>query len=282
MAGFSTEDGLHWLEQHWQDVLKVGIPIGAVATLAMFVQGRVTAAKSMESSFQRALSLLESPDVESQVAAAEELLYVLGDPRSEKYHPRIFATAVDHFRQRNVNDVDRRETIADFKFVPVLVLSASAIRGKLQRKGVNVGDAREAYLNASHMHLDGLSLREADLSYLVLQHGTFTGAVLASANLSHADLTGADFRHTTLNNTNLSHAILVGTRLQGARARDANLRHAHLRMTDLAQADLSYANLEEAELSDDVNVTGANIYRATGVSGEIRKKYLGMGAIEQN
>jgi uncharacterized protein YjbI with pentapeptide repeats len=282
MADFSSADGLQWLEQHWQEVLEVGIPIGTVATIAKIVHGRVTAAKAMASSFQRALTLLESPDVESHVAAAEELLYLLSDPRSEKYHQRIFATAVDHFRQRNVDNVDRRETLADFKFVPVLVFAASAIRDRLQRKAANVGDAREDYLNASHIHLDGLSLRDADLSHVVLTHATFNGAVLGFANFSHADLTGADLGHTTLNNIDLSHATLIGTRLHGARARDADLRHALLRTTDLGQTDLSYANLEDAELWDDANVTGANIYRATGLSVEMRKKYLELGAIEQN
>jgi len=241
----------------------------------------VTSARASESSFQQALTLLGSADVESKVAAAEELLYLLSDPGSEKYHQRIFATAVDHFRQRKVEKVDQRETLADFKFVPVLVFAASAIRDRLHRKGANLGDVREDALNAERVHLDGLSLREADLSYLNMRHATFTGAVLGTATFSQADLTGADLRHSTLNNVDLSHAILLGANLNGVRARNANFSHARLRNANLEHADLAYANLEGAELSDVANVAGANIYRATGLTAELRNQYLAMGAIER-
>jgi uncharacterized protein YjbI with pentapeptide repeats len=223
-----------------------------------------------------------SPDVEAKVAAAGELLSILGAPRSEKYHQRIFALAVDHFRQRNLADVERRETLADFKFVPVLVFAASAIRERLQRRGANVGHVRDEYLNASQIHLDGLSLRDADLSYLVMKSATFNGAVLSSASFSHADLTGADLRNTTLNGIDLSHATLIGARLQGARARNANFTHALLRTTDLGQTDLSYANFADAALSEDTNLRGANVYGVTGATGEMRTKYRELGAIEHN
>lgn len=282
IGGFSPQDGLQWLEQHWQDVLKVGIPIGAGAIIAKIVHDKFTTNKAMELSFQRALTLMESPDSESKAVAAQELLYLLSDPQSEAYHQRIFAMAVDHFRQRKVENIDQSATSADFKFVPVLVFAALALRDRLQRKGANLGAARNEYLNASNIHMDGLSLREADLSYLRLERATFTGAVLDFANFSHADLAGADLSRTTLNRTDLSHAILSGTKLTGARARDVNLRRALLRKTDFEQTDLSYANLEEAELGDDANLKGANISRATGLTSEMRKKYLDMGAIEQD
>lgn len=281
IGGFSPQDALPWLEQHWQEVLLVGIPVGAVAAIAKLVHGRVTASKDLESSFQRALTLSENPDIESKADAAIELLYLLSNPGSEKYHQRIFAMAVSHFRQRNVENVDQRETVADFKFVPVLVFSALAVRERLQRKGANVEVAGKEFLNASHIHLDGLSLKDADLSYLVMEHATFTGAVLDSANFSHADLAGADLRHATLNGTDLSYAILSGARLNHARAREVTLSHALLRNTDLANANLSYAHLEEAQLGDGVNLQGTKIYRATGLTSEMRKKYLEMGAIEQ-
>lgn len=281
IGGFSPQDALPWLEQHWQEALLVGIPVGTGATIAKMVYGRLAASKAMESSFQRALTLSESPDIESKADAAIELLYLLSMPRSEKYHQRIFAMAVDHFRQRKVENVDQRETVADFKYVPVLVFSALAIRERLQSKGANLEAARKEFLNASHIHLDGLSLKDADLSYLVMEHATFTGAVLNSANFSHADLAGADLRHTTLNGTDLSYAILSGTKLNRARAREVNLSHALLRNADLEYADLSSANLEEAQLGDAANVQGTKIYRATGLTGEMRKKYLEMGAIEQ-
>lgn len=282
IGGFSPQDALHWLEQHWQEVLLVGIPVGTGATIAKIVHGRLTASKAMESSFQRALMLSESPDVESKADAAIELLYLLSDHRSEKYHQRIFAMAVDHFRQRKVENVVQRETIADFKYVPVLVFAALAIRERLQNKGESLGAAYKEFLNASHIHLDGLSLKDADLSYLVMDHATFTGAVLNSANFSHADLAGADLSHTTLNGTDLSHAILSDTKLTRARARGVNLSHALLRHADLGNTDLSYANLEEAQLGDDANLQGTKIYRATGLTSEMRKKYLEMGAIEQD
>ena len=282
LGGFSPQDALQWLEQHWQGVLTVAIPIGAAATIVKLVRDRVTANKAMESSFQRALTLSAAPDGESQAGAARELLYILSNPRSEKYHQRIFAMAVEHFRQRNVANVDQRETSADFKFVPVLVFASEAIRERLQRKRVNVEAARKEYLDASSIHLDGLSLREADLSYLILERATFTGAVLGFASFSHADLAGADLRNTTLNNTDLSHANLTGAKLSGARAREADLRHAVLRNVDLANADLAYAHVEDAELGNDASVAGANIYRATGLTGEMRKKYLEMGAIERD
>lgn len=278
----SPQAGLQWLEQHWQVVLEIGVPLGAAATIAKIIHGRSTADKVMESTFQHALTLLESPDIEPRAAAATELLYLVSNPRSEKYHQRIFAMAVEHFRKRDVEHADQRETVADFKFVPVLIFAAAAIRETLQRKGANVGAARGERLNASQIHLDGLSLREADLSYVMLQRATFNGAVLSFADFSHADLAGADLRRTTLNRANLSHAILSGTSLNGARAREANLSHAVLRNTDLEHADLSYAHLEEVELGDDARVRGANIYRATGMTGEMRKRLLDMGAIEQD
>jgi uncharacterized protein YjbI with pentapeptide repeats len=282
IGDFSPDDGLHWLEQHWRAVVTVAAPVGAGAAIIAIVRSRVTSAKATESSFQQALTLLGNADGESKVAAAEELLYLLGDPGSERYHQRIFPTAVDHFRQRKVEQVDQRETLADFKFVPVLVFAASAIRDRLQRNRANLGDAREDSLNATQVHLDGLSLREADLSYLNMRHATFTGAVLGTATFSQADLTGADLRHSTLNNVDLSHAILFGANLSGARARNANFSHARLRNANLEHADLAYANLEGAELSDVANVAGANIYRASGLTGEMRKKYLDMGAIERD
>lgn len=281
IGGFSLQDGLHWLEQHWQEVVLVGVPVGAGAIIAKVALGRLTTSKAMESSFQRALTLSESPEIESKAEAARELLYLLSDRGSDKYHQRIFAMAVDHFRQRNVENVDQRETIADFKYVPVLVFAALAIRERLQSKGAIVEAARKEFLNASHIHLDGLSLKDADLSYLVMEHATFTGAVLNSANFSHADLAGADLRHTALNGTDLSHAILSGAKLNRARAQNVNLSHALLRNANLEYADLSYANLEEAALGDSANVQGAKIYRATGLTSELRAKYLGMGAIEQ-
>ncbi len=282
IGGFSPQDALPWLEQHWQAVLKIGVPIGTVAIIAKMVLGRFTASKSMESSFQRALTLSENADVESKADAAIELLYLLSMPKSEKYHQRIFAMAVEHFRQRNVENVDQRETIADFKYVPVFVFSALAIRERLQSKGANLEAARKEFLNASRIHLDGLSLIDADLSYLVMEHATFTGAVLNSANFAHADLAGADLRHTTLNGTDLSHANLSGARLNRARARQVNLSHALLRNADLEHADLSYANMEEAQLGDAANLQGTKIYRATGLTGEMRTKYLAMGATEQD
>jgi uncharacterized protein YjbI with pentapeptide repeats len=282
VADFSLQTGLQWLEQHWQEVLEVGVPIVTVATIAKTVQGRLRATRANEASFQRALALVASADKEAQVAGAGELLYLLSAPRSETYHQRIFATAVDHFRRRNVDNVDQRETVADFKFVPVLVFAASGIRESLLRKGAIVADAREEYLNASNIHLDGLSLRDADLSYLVMRHATFTGAVLSSAHSAHADLTGANLGHSTLNDIDLSYATLTGTSLQGARARNANLQHALLRATDLGQSDLSFANLEDATLSEDVSLTGANICRVAGLTSDMRKKCIDMGAIEQN
>lgn len=278
---FSPQDALPWLEQHWREVALVGIPVATVATIAKAVHGRFTASKAMASSFQRALTLSESTDIGEKADAAIELLYLLSMPKSEKYHQRIFAMAVDHFRQRNVENVDQRETVADFKYVPVLVFSALALRDRLQSKGANLEAARKELLNASHIHLDGLSLKDADLSYLVMEHATFTGAVLNSANFSHADLAGADLRHTTLNGTDLSHAILSGTKLNRARARGVNLRHALLRNADLEHADLSSANLEEAQLGDAANLQGTSIYRATGLTSEMRKKCLDMGATEQ-
>lgn len=282
IGGFSPQDALPWLEQHWQEVLAVGIPVGAGAIIAKVVLGRVTTSKDMESSFQRALTLSENTDIESKADAAIELLYLLSNPTSEKYHQRIFAMAVDHFRHRQVENAAQRETIADFKYVPVLVFAALAVRERLQRKGANLEVARKEFLNASHIHLDGLSLKDADLSYLVMEHATFTGAVLDSANLSHADLAGADLRHTTLNGTDLSHAILSGTRFTRARARGINLSHALLKNTNLENADLSSANLEEAQLGDDANLQGTKIYRATGLTSEMWKKCLAMGAIEQD
>ncbi len=282
IGGFSPQDVLPWLEQHWREVLLVGVPVGTVATIAKIVLGKFTASKGMESSFQRALTLSESPDIESKADAAIELLYLLSLPKSEKYHQRIFAMAVDHFRQRNVENVDQRETVADFKYVPVLVFSALALRDRLQSKGANLEAARKEFLNASHVHLDGLSLKDADLSYLVLEHATFTGAVLDAANFSHADLAGADLRQATLNGTDLSHAVLSGTKLNRARARKVNLSHALLRNADLEHADLSFAHLEEAQLGDGANLQGTNMYRATGLTGEMRMKYLNMGAIERD
>src|SRR5215469_16098402 len=86
IGDFSPDDGLHWLEQHWREVVTVGAPIGAGAVIVAIVRGRATSANAMESSFQQALTLLGSGDVESKAAAAEELLYLLSDPRSEKYH----------------------------------------------------------------------------------------------------------------------------------------------------------------------------------------------------
>lgn len=282
IGDFSPQIGIQWLEQHWQDMLKVGAPVGIGAIIVKIVHDRVSANKEMASSFQQALTLLGNADIESKAIGAQELLYLLSNPRSEQYHQRIFATAVGHFRQRNVEHADQRESLADFKLVPVFVFAASAVRESLEGKGANVGAAREEALNASSIHLDGLSLREADLSYLMLKQATFTGAVLSSADFSHADLAGADLRHTTLNRTNLSHAILSGTKLNGARARNADLSHAILRNTDLEHADLSYANLEEAQLGDDAHVVGANIFRATGLTAHMRQKLLEMGAIEQD
>ncbi len=282
IGDISPEDGLRWLEQHWQGVLEVGIPAGTALTIVAIVRNRFAANSAMESSFQHALTLLENTETDAKADAATELLYLLSDPRSEKYHQRIFAAAVDHFRHRNVADADRRETAADFKFVPVLVFAASALRDRLERKGANAGDARGASLDASHIHLDGLSLREADLSYLDLKHATFTGTVLSSADVSHADLTGADLSGAALNGTNLSHTALVGTRLTGARARNANLHHALLWNTNLENADLSYTNLGEAELRGGANFAGANIYRAVGLTAEMRNTCLAMGAIERD
>jgi uncharacterized protein YjbI with pentapeptide repeats len=235
----------------------------------------------MESNFQDALTLVGNTDAESKAAAATELLYLLSNPGSEKYDQRIFATAVDHFRHRNLADTDRRETVADFKFVPVLMFAASALRDRVDRKGANSGEARNEYLDASHIHLDGLTLREADLTYVSLKGATFTGAVLSAANVSYADLTGADLSRATLMSTNLSHTSLVGTNLTGARARNANLSHAILRNTNLQNTDLSYANLEQAEPREGTRVEGANIYRATGLTAELRNQYLAMGAIER-
>jgi uncharacterized protein YjbI with pentapeptide repeats len=235
----------------------------------------------MESSFQDALNLIGNADAESKAAAAAELLYLLSRPGSEKYDQRIFAAAVDHFRQRNLGDVDRRETVADFKLVPVLVFAASAIRDGLESKGANAEGARAEYLDASHIHLDGLSLREADLSYVSMKGATLTGTVLTSANVSYADLTGADLSRATLMSTNLTHTSLVGTNLAHARARNANLSHVLLRNTNLQNTDLSYANLEQAEPRDGTSVEGANIYRATGLTAELRNLYLAMGAIER-
>lgn len=278
----SPRDGLHWLERHWQNALEVGVPIVAGATIAKVAHGRVAAQRAIDSRFQHALTLLASTETASQADAAMELLSLLGNPKSEKYYQRIFATAVDHFRQRRVEGAAQGATVADFKFVPVLVFAASAICASLQRKGANIGDAREEHLNASSIHLDGLSLREADLSFVVLKQATFNRAVLSFANLSNAHLAGADLRHATLNNADLSKAILSGANLAGAQARDANLSHALLRNTNLERTNLSYAHLDGIELRDDVQVEGANIYRATGMTVELRKRLLDRGAIEQD
>lgn len=285
LGELSPQAALQWLEQYWQDVALVGVPVGIGAIIATIVHGRATAKKAIASSFQQALTLFEAPDTESRTIAAQELLYLLSNPRSEAYHQRIFATAVAHFRQRSVEKDDQRESreaLADYKMVPVLVFAATAIREQLERKGADVGAARAAQLNAASIHLDGLSLREAELSYVLLQQATFTGSVLSLADLSHADLAGADLSHATLERTTLAHANLSGTKLRGARARNADLRHALLRQTDLTQADLSYANLEAAELGDTAHVAGANIFRATGLTGDMRQKLLALGAIERD
>jgi hypothetical protein len=85
------------------------------------------------------------------------------------------------------------------------------------------------------------------------------GALLFKADLSEASLIEADLREAELIEANLSDA-----RLNNANLSYANLMDAVLSGTDVAHASFDGANLTGADLTNAVNLTQAQIERASG------------------
>ena len=123
-------------------------------------------------------------------------------------------------------------------------------------------------LSLSFLISNAFGFRQSDMEKL-LSTGNCAVCDLSGANLSGANLSEANLFETNLSETNLSGADLTGADLwkanlsgadlSGANLSEANLTGANLWKADLTKANLSGANLDMASLSDDADLSEANL-----------------------
>ena len=91
------------------------------------------------------------------------------------------------------------------------------------------------------------------------------GANFLGAYLSGADFTGANLSGAAFSSADLRRATFIG----------ANLTNARLNSTQLEQVDFRGANLTGIQMENPQAITGADFYRAQGLSQDLRASLLG-------
>jgi uncharacterized protein YjbI with pentapeptide repeats len=129
---------------------------------------------------------------------------------------------------------------------------------------LNGADFSGATLDRVDMQL--ADLKGANLSGVTLISSVLYAVDLAGANLSNSNLAQATFNSANLSQANFQNATMNQVDMVGAKLENADFRNAKLQGVSFVNADLQGANFEGAQLLGEVNLEGANIAQAIGLS----------------
>lgn len=254
-------------------------------------QGDISQQSMLNERYERGAEMLGSTVLSVRLGGIYGLAS-LAEDHPDQYHVPIIQLLCTFVRQPpeegkkdESEQVDRAKSDNEHELRQDVQAAMTAISGR-NEAGLGYEKATRGFLiEVSDSVAEGVTVRRAGLFWLDLRGANLRCVDLLEAKLFRANFRDADLSNSTLLEANLSHAILWKANLshamlwkanlseadisQNANLSNANLTYANLSDANLFLADLSGASLRGANLSGVVlqraNLTGADLSEVTGL-----------------